>query len=468
MTDKAPPHSPAPVPPAVAAPLSLDRRFLVFLGPLVLTNILQALTGTVNHIYVGRLLGAGSLAAVASFMPVFLLLSAFIFGLGNGASILVGQAFGARNPARLRAVAGTTLCAGMVLGLVLGTVGMVVARPVMVALGTPADVLPQAVVYARAMMALFPVLFTSMLTAALLRGTGDTVTPLRALVVSLSATVVLAPLFIRGVPAIGLPALGILGGVAALLLATLASLGWTAWHLRRRAHVLAPTRALAGQMRLDAALLRTLLRLGVPTGLFFITGSLADLGLLSLVNAHGSAATAAWGAASQVMSYVLFPAMAVAIASSVFAAQAIGAGQGHQVVAVTRTGMRMNLLLTGGLAVLMFGAAPWVVGLFVADARVTDIAARVLHLTVWGAVFFGWASVYSSVMRASGTVLVPTLISLGCLACLLVPLGWLLGRQFGLVATWAAYPATYLCALVLQGLYFHGVWRRKGLPHRLV
>jgi Na+-driven multidrug efflux pump len=330
-------------------------------------------------------------------------------------------------------------------------------------LGTPADVLPQAVAYARGMMVLFPLLFTSMLTAALLRGTGDTVTPLRALVVSLSVTVVCAPPFIQGVPALGLPALGILGGVAALLLATLCSLGYTAWHLRRRAHVLAPTRALLAQVRLDAALLRTLVRLGVPTGLFFITGSLADLGLLSLVNAHGSAATAAWGAASQVMSYVLFPAMAVAIASSVFAAQAIGAGQGQQLVAVTRTGMRMNLWLTGGLAVLVFAAAPWVVGLFVADARVIDIAASVLGITVWGAFFFGRASVYSGVMRASGTVLAPTLISLGCLACLIVPLGWVLGRQFGLVATWAAYPATYLCAMLLQGLYFHGVWRRQAV-----
>ena len=459
MTDPAHPgSSPAP---------SLDRRFLVFLGPLVLTNMLQALTGTVNHIYVGRLLGAGSLAAVASFMPLFFLLSAFIMGLGNGASILVGQAFGARNPARLHAVAGTTLCTGVLLGLVLAAIGVVAVQPLMRLLGTPADVLPQAVAYARGMMVLFPVLFTSMLTAALLRGTGDTVTPLRALGVSLSVTVVCAPPFIQGVPAIGLPALGILGGVAALLLATLCSLGYAAWHLRRRAHVLAPTRALLAQVRLDAALLRTLVRLGVPTGLFFITGSLADLGLLSLVNAHGSAATAAWGAASQVMSYVLFPAMAVAIASSVFAAQAIGAGQGQQLVAVTRTGMRMNLWLTGSLAVLVFVAAPWVVGLFVADARVIDIAASVLGITVWGAFFFGRASVYSGVMRASGTVLAPTLISLGCLACLIVPLGWVLGRQFGLVATWAAYPATYLCAMVLQGLYFHGVWRRQAVQ-RLV
>ena len=453
MTTPSPSPSPSP---------SLDRRFLVFLGPLVLTNILQALTGTVNHIYVGRLLGAGSLAAVASFMPLFLLFSAFVFGLGTGASILVGQAFGARNHARLHAVAGTTLCAGLLLGLALAACGVLVARPLMVWLGTPADVLPQAVAYARGMMALFPVLFTSMLTAALLRGTGDTVTPLRALGVSLSVTVVLAPLFIRGAPAIGLPAQGILGGVLALLLATLASLVWTAWHLRRRTHVLAPTWALAARLRLDGALLRTLVRLGVPTGLFFITGSLADLGLLRLVNAHGASATAAWGAASQVMSYVLFPAMAVAMAASVFAAQAIGAGQGQgqQLAAVTRTGMRMNLLLTGALAALVAVAAPWVVGLFVVDARVIDIAARVLHITVWGAVFFGLASVYSGVMRAS-------LISLGCLACIIVPLGWLLGRQFGLVATWGAYPATYLAALVLQGVYFHGVWRRKAVQ-RLV
>ena len=145
MTDHQAPHgSPATAPPT--APHSLDRRFLLFLGPLVLTNILQALTGTVNHIYVGRLLGAGALAAVASFMPLFLLFSAFVFGLGTGASILVGQAWGARNHARLHAVAGTTLCAGLLLGVVLAAIGVAVARPLMVALGTPADVLPQAVV----------------------------------------------------------------------------------------------------------------------------------------------------------------------------------------------------------------------------------------------------------------------------------------------------------------------------------
>src|SRR3989338_10710181 len=111
--------------------------------------MLQALTGTVRHIYVGRLVGAGSLAAVASFMPLFLLLSAFIFGLGNGSSILVGQAFGARNHARLHAVAGTTLCAGGLLGLVLAALGLLAVRPPILLLGPPAPPPPPAGAHAR-------------------------------------------------------------------------------------------------------------------------------------------------------------------------------------------------------------------------------------------------------------------------------------------------------------------------------
>jgi Na+-driven multidrug efflux pump len=78
-----------------------------------------------------------------------------------------------------------------------------------------------------------------------------------------------------------------------------------------------------------------------------------------------------------------------------------------------------------------------------------------------GSVLFGMASVFSSVMRAAGTVRVPTLISLGCLALLVFPLGWLFDRALGLRWIWLAYPATYGVALLLQAAYFHGVWKRQ-------
>lgn len=447
--------------PLSATPAPLWRTFLVFLGPLVLTNVLQATSGTFNNLYVGQLLGVRAMASVASFFPLLMFLVSFVIGLGAGASVLTGQAWGAKDPEKVRAVAGTVLCAGLGLGVAVGLLGFALARPILQALGTPADVLGDAIAYARVMMLVLPFMFVSILASSVLRGVSDTVTPLRVLVVSSAIMVVLTPAFILGWA--GLPRLGITSGAWALLIATLASLAWMAWHLRRRGHTLAPDAAFAQHLRIDRRLLAPVVRLGIPTGLFFITGSLADLALVSMVNGYGSDATAAWGAVAQVIAYVQFPAMSIAIAASILAAQAIGAGQPERVLAVTRVGLGMNIVVTGGLALLVFVLAPVLTGLFITDAAGAARAGGLLRIAVGGAVIFGLASVFSGVMRASGTVLVPTIISLGCLALLLVPVAWALSQVFGLQGIWMTYPITYAVALALQSLYFHRAWKKKPI-----
>ena len=77
------------------------------------------------------------------------------------------------------------------------------------------------------------------------------------------------------------------------------------------------------------------------------------------------------------------------------------------------------------------------------------------------------ASVFTAVMRAAGTVRVPTLISLGCLALLLYPLAWAFQHALGAKGVWVSYPVTYLCALVLQAGYFFAVWKKRPV-RRLV
>jgi putative MATE family efflux protein len=446
---------------AVATPRPLWKTFLVFLGPLVLTNMLQALSGTLNTAYIGRMLGVGALASVASFSPLLILFVAFVIGLGSGASVLVGQAWGAQNIERVRAIAGTVACAGALAGAAIGLCGFFLAGPLLRLLGTPADVLPDAIAYARVMMGFLPLLFVSILTASVLRGVGDTVTPLRSLLVSSAAILVLTPALIRGW--IGLPPLGVTSGAWATVLATALSLGWMVWHLLRTHHALAPGRSFGPHWRIEPALLRQVVRLGIPTGLFFITSSLADLALLSIVNSHGSQATAAWGAVSHVTAYVTFPAMSISITASVLAAQAIGAGRLQQVDAVTRVGLGMNIVLTGGVAVLVALLAPHIVGLFITDPDIVRLAASLLHISVWGAVLLGLGSVFSGVMRASGTVLVPTTITLSLLAFVLFPLGWTFNRLVGLPGIWMAHPTTYLIGLTLQACYFYGVWKKKPL-----
>lgn len=450
------------MPPDNNAPL--PRRFLRFLAPLVATNVLQALGGTVVTICLGQLLGARALAAAVSFFPLFMCCIAFVIGLGAGSSVLVGQAWGARDPDKVRRVAGAVLVGGLVLGCTVAVLGAAVIGELLRLLGTADDVLPDAIAYARVLFVAMPVLFSHQLAAALLRGLGDTATPLRVLVLASGLWMLLTPAFILGW--LGLPRLGTASAGWASLIGNGVAVAWLAWHLHRKDHLLA-FRHLRPHLRWDVPLLGTVVRLGVPTGLFFITSSLADVLLLRLVNGYGWQATAAWGTVNQVMAYVQLPAMSIAIAASVFAAQAIGAGNHEELRRVTRVGLWMNLALTGGLALIVAIASPLATRLFTSDPAVVGLAATVLRITVWGSLAFGMASVFTGVMRSAGTVRVPTTISLSCLAFLLVPLGHALQMLWGLQGIWASYPLTYLCALVLQASYFYAVWRNRPIT-RLV
>lgn len=90
----------------------LWRIYLAFLGPMVLANILQSLSGSVNAVYIGQMLGTQALAAVAGMFPIVFFFIALIIGVGAGASVLIGQAWGAREPAKVKAIAGTALGLG--------------------------------------------------------------------------------------------------------------------------------------------------------------------------------------------------------------------------------------------------------------------------------------------------------------------------------------------------------------------
>ena len=101
----------------------LWQRFTVFLVPLMASNILQALTGTVNSIYIGQLIGVEALAATATFFPIMFFLMSFIIGLSAGSTILIGQAWGAGNVNKVKEVTGTTLAATLVMGLIVAIAG---------------------------------------------------------------------------------------------------------------------------------------------------------------------------------------------------------------------------------------------------------------------------------------------------------------------------------------------------------
>jgi len=443
----------------------LWQTYLAFLAPMVLSNFLQSMSGTLNSIYIGQMLGTQALAAVSGMFPIVFFFIALVIGLGSGAGVLIGQAWGARETHMVKQIAASTLLLGALIGLVAAVVGSVFARQALQGLGTPVDVLDDAVAYARVMMWIMPVLLVFVLFTQLLRGVSDTLSPLLALLVSTAVGLVLTPALIRGW--LGLPQMGILSAVLAGLAGNIAAIALLGWRLNRGGHVLAPDREFFRALRLDRRILAKVLRIGLPTGLQMVVISLSELVILSLVNGYGSHATAAYGAVTQIANYVQFPALSIAITASILGAQAIGAGRLERLGPILRTGLVINLCLTGSLIVLGYLLSHWLLGLFITDPATLAQAEHLLHIMLWSMLVFGFQALIGGMMRASGTVLVPVLISIFCIVGIELPAAWLLQAHFGLQGVWMAFPVTYLSMLVLQTAYYRGVWQHRKIE-RLV
>lgn len=446
---------------ALSDSVPMWKTFAAFLGPMLLSNILQSLSGTINNIYIGQMIGVGALAAVTSFFPIMFFFIAFTIGLGAGASVLIGQAWGARDTTKVKAVAGTTLTVGASFGLVVAIFGGTFTAPLLKALGTPPDILADATLYARIMLLAMPGLFVFLLSTSMLRGVGDTVTSLYTLCISTACGLVVTPALILGWG--GLPKLGVASSAIATIVSFIVAAGWLAWRLHRIKSPLAPDAEFRRHLRVNPAILKTVLKVGVPTGVQLIVISLAEIALLSLVNGYGSSATAAYGAVNQVVAYVQFPAISIAITASILGAQAIGAGRTDKLGAITRTGLQMNLALTGVLVLLGYLFSRHLMGFFITSEPVIELSQTLLHIMLWSSVVFGMQGVVSGVMRASGTVWVPMGISILCIALIEVPVAWVLSHRIGINGIWMAYPVTFVAMLGLQTAYYRLVWRKQAI-----
>jgi len=444
----------------MSAPKPLWQTFLRFLAPLMLSNALQSLFGTVSNVYLGHMIGVNALAAVSVFFPVFFFLFAFVMGLSTGATVLIGQAFGAGKHDRIKIVVGTTLAVGLLLAISVGLIGGLFSRQLMMALATPADILDQASRYARIMLLTMPLGFVFLLMTAMIRGVGDAITPLLALALSTAIGLILTPILIRSEVGITSPAwaAAISNAVTLIVLAI---------YLLRKKHAIAPDIALLRHVRLNRAVLGQILSIGLPSAVGMVVMAIAELVLLGLVNGYGSDATAAYGAVNQVMGYTQFTAMSISIAVSILGAQAIGGGDRARLDGIVRTGLTFNLILTGGLVALIYLAPRAVLGIFITDGAVLDLAKGLLFIALWSSVPFGLATTFSGAMRAAGVALTPMLLSISAIVAIELPSAVILSRAIGLKGVWAAYPIVFCAMFVLQMGYYLLVWRKQAI-RRLV
>ncbi len=160
------------------------KRITALALPLLLGNVLQAVYNLTDTVMVGRFAGPHALAGVGIASPIFNLLNALLIGLSVGSSILVSQLFGAKQRDKLPAAVSTILWMSLALSALLMVVGQLAAAPLLALLETPAEDYAYAEVYLRTILCgMVGNVFYNQLSG-LLRGLGNTKTPLYFLILS--------------------------------------------------------------------------------------------------------------------------------------------------------------------------------------------------------------------------------------------------------------------------------------------
>lgn len=443
------------------------KSMSMFLIPLLLSNILQSVGQLFGMVVVGRWLGVNDLAAISAFFPLFFLLVSFVIGIGSGSSILIGQAFGARNEDRLKAIVGTTLTFTFIIGVILAVVGSIFALNIMRLMGTPENIIDMSVHYARILFVSMPVLFLYFAYTTFMRGTGDSKTPFYFLIVSTALNMLLLPLLIFGW--LGMPKFDVYGAAYASVISTIVTFVVMLIYLKKKNHPLQLDGTVRKYLRMDWDLLKLLLRLGIPASINMILVSLSEIAVIAFVNRFGSDATAAYGVVNQVASYVQMPAVSLGITVSIFAAQSIGANQFNRLQKVIRAGIVMNYIIGGILITLIYLFSREILSLFLTSPNTIEIAHSLVMITLWSYLIFGHAQIIGAIMRASGTVLWPTVIGVVSIWLVEVPVAYYLSyhTNLGIKGIWIGYPAAFIVSLLLQYGYYKLSWQKKRIS-RLV
>lgn len=441
----------------------IGRTLFVFALPILGGNVLQSLNGSINAVWVGRFLGEQALTATANANNVMFLLLGAVFGIGMAASILVGQAIGRDDLKQARCVIGTSATFFIGLSVLIAAVGMPAARHLLVWMDTPGPALPYAVAYLRIIFLALPFLYAFTFLTAILRGAGDTRTPFMFLLVVVALDIVFNPLLLFGIGPF--PELGIAGAATATLIANGVSLAALLLWLRHKRHRLWISREDRGLYRPNAAVLKSLIVKGVPIGLQMMLVSLAMLAMITMVNEHGVATTAAYGAALQLWTYVQMPAMAIGAACSSMAAQNVGAARWDRVNTIASRGVLFNFLMTGALILPLVLFDRLTLSLFMPPGSASlEIARHLNHVVIGSFMLFGVTFVLSGVVRATGAVIPPLIILAIALWGVRVPFASLLQPRLGADAIWWSFTVSSAVSLALSVAYYRwGRWRGANM-----
>ena len=438
---------------------SIVRQVLLFALPLMLGNIFQMLYNTVDVIVVGNFVGKEALAAVGSTTMIVNIAVFFFNGFSVGAGVVIGQHFGAKDMKQLHTAVETTMAMTFLFCVLFTAAGVAGVRPMLRLMSTPDDVIADATRYLTIYFWGVAGLLIYNMGSGILRAVGNTVLPLLFLILTSILNIFLDLFFVLGLHA------GIAGVAYATILSQFISAVLTLTLLTRTKEIY---RLVWRDLTLNPSMLRRIFSVALPAGIQSVITSVSNVFVQSYINYFGSGVMAGWSCYNKLDQFIMLPMQSMAMASTTFVSQNIGAKQEERANRGTTTTILLTLAVTGVIAVALHVFAAQAVGLFIKDESVIRYGVMFLRANVFFLLFNCVNHVLAGALRGRGDARGPMLIMICCFVVI---------RQIYLFVTTRfiantpvlvglGYPVGWVTCCITELIYFYIRWYRPRMRQK--
>jgi len=422
---------------------------------MLLGNVFQQLYNIVDSIIVGNYIGKQALAAVGASFPIIFLLISLIVGFSIGGTILISQYFGAKQYNQVRKAVDTLNIVLLVTAIFIGISGFIFAKNIFQLIALPSDVINKAVKYLQIYLTGLPFAFGFYGISAVLRGVGDSKTPLIFLIISTLVNIILDAFFViilkTGIEGVAIAT------VISQFIALLSAIIW----LHYRNNLL--SFRIKGLV-FDTSIFKKSIKVGLPSGMQQVAVSLGMMMIMVIVNKFETDVIAGYSSAMRIDSLAILPAMMFSTAFSTFAGQNIGAGKLLRVRSGYISTLIMSSIVSILISIFIINFANELMSLFTNDAKVINIGYNYLLIVGSFYIIFSFMFTTQAVMRGAGDTLVPMIFTIISLWLIRIPLAYILSKKIGETGIWWSMPIAWSVGATLSFAYYlSGRWKNKKL-----
>jgi putative MATE family efflux protein len=437
------------------SPLKLILKFSI---PMLIGNIFQQFYNMVDSIVVGKFVGSDALAAVGATGSLIFLIIGLTFGLSAGISIVVSQYFGAKDYESVRKAFATATYMIIGITIIMGITGFLASHKLLELLNTPESIIDQSDIYMK-------ISFAGMIgvscyngISAILRALGDSVTPLKFLVLASLLNVALDLLFVVkfhwDVPGVA---------IATIISQIISAAGCIIYALAKVKILRMPLK----EFKPEKEIFKKCLRLGIPVALQNVFVSISMMALQGVINSYNEIVIAANTVVTRIEQLVLQPGMSVGAALAAFAGQNIGAGRIDRAKKGYHAASLIIILFSLIMLPAVYFGGQYIMRLFTKkeDFDVVATGVKAIRITCFFYSAVGMIFITRNFLSGTGDISIPMIMGITEMACrvILANVLTLFLSYYGI--WWATALNWFITSLVGITRVATGKWKTKSLVH---